>query len=92
MWFVQQVSSEKGEKQDKRIHDQLNSIIKGRGKGWLGVNPGIAATLKGVEVLLKRIDDIFLQVPPAEPTSTGETQDFKGQKRKADNSYVVVLE
>ncbi|KAI4180858.1 MAG: hypothetical protein L6R41_006977 [Letrouitia leprolyta] len=92
MWFVQPLNLERGEKQDERIHDQLGSVIKGRGKGWVGVNPGIAATLGGIEVLVKRIDDIFLQLPPAEPAPTGENQDFKGQKRKADDSDVVVLE
>ncbi|KAL8940601.1 MAG: hypothetical protein Q9211_002196 [Gyalolechia sp. 1 TL-2023] len=92
MWFVRHLGLEKGEEQDRRVRDQLDSIIRGRGESWAGVNPGIAATLNGIEALLKRIDDIFLQVRPAEPTPTSEKQDFKGQKRKADDSDVVVLE
>ncbi|KAL8943443.1 MAG: hypothetical protein Q9216_001081 [Gyalolechia sp. 2 TL-2023] len=92
MWFVEPLSLERGEKQEQGIRDHLDSITRGKGEGWVGVTPGIAATRNGIEALLKRIDGIFLQVPPSEPVPTGESQDFKGQKRKADDSDVVVLE
>lgn len=92
MWFVQHLSLAKGEKQDQRVRGQLDSMIRGSGEGWVGVNPGIAATRNGIEALLRRIDDIFMQVPPAEPAPTGGKHDFKGQKRKPDDSDVVVLE
>ncbi|KAL8721764.1 MAG: hypothetical protein Q9225_001613 [Loekoesia sp. 1 TL-2023] len=92
MWFVQPLSLDADEKQDQRVRDELNSMIKGRGEGWIGVSPGIAATLDGVESVLKKIDDSFQHVPTTEPMSTGEKQDFKGQKRKAEDSDVVVLD
>ncbi|KAL8841930.1 MAG: hypothetical protein Q9170_000710 [Blastenia crenularia] len=92
VWFLQQQSLEKDGKQDQRLQDQLESMIKGRGEGWIGVKPGLVATVNGVEALLKRINDVFQQVRPAEPAPTGEKQDFKGQKRKAEDSDVVVLD
>ncbi|KAL9597382.1 MAG: hypothetical protein Q9219_005191 [cf. Caloplaca sp. 3 TL-2023] len=92
MWFVQQLSPEKTEKENKAIQDQLDSIVKGNGEGWLGVKPGIAVTIGGVEAFLKKVDEIFQQVLPAELASPSEKKDFKGQKRKAEASDVVVLE
>ena len=92
MWFLQQLSLETNEKQDRRVQEQLDSIAKGRGKGWIGVSPGIAATLDGVQALLKTIDDILQHSPPATSASMNEKADFKGQKRKAEDGNVVVLD
>lgn len=96
-WYIQPLTLAKGEKQDQRIQDQLSGLLKGKGEGWDGVQQGIAASPDGVEALLKKIDDIFLHhvpLPAAEqPAKTSKKQDFKGQKRKAeDDAGVVVLD
>ncbi|KAI4121576.1 MAG: hypothetical protein LQ338_006286 [Usnochroma carphineum] len=97
MWFVQPSNLPDGEKRDQRVQDQLDDLLKGTGEGWLGVKQGIAASLVGVEAVLKRIDEISQQHVPTptaeEPAETVKKQDFKGQKRKAeDDAGVVVLD
>lgn len=40
VWFVQETSLPDGERQDQRIREQLDGLIKGRGPGWVGVKQG----------------------------------------------------
>lgn len=99
-WFVQPLALPNGEKRKPLIRDQLDVLLKGRCDDWVGLDRGVAASVEGVEPFLKRIDNIF-QIAPSvtEPTpiaqsvASGEKQDFKGQKRRAeDESAVVVLD
>ncbi|KAI4115855.1 MAG: hypothetical protein LQ345_003621, partial [Seirophora villosa] len=101
-WFVQHSSLSAKGGLDQRLQDQLDSLWKGKGEGWHGVHQGIVASVDGVHAGLQKIDEIFSQhiaPPPAQPrlmagrAETGKKQDFKGQKRKAeDDGDVVVLD
>ncbi|KAL8762381.1 MAG: hypothetical protein Q9184_001595 [Pyrenodesmia sp. 2 TL-2023] len=97
-WFVQPLALPNGERRKPPIQDQLDFLLKDRCEDWVGLGRGVAASVEGVELLLKRIDNIFQVAPsvtePAvvtEPAPSDEKQDFKGQKRKAENESAVVV-
>ncbi|KAL8738750.1 MAG: hypothetical protein Q9181_000505 [Wetmoreana brouardii] len=99
MWFIQEMSLPNTEPQDQRVRDQLAGMLDGSGEGWVGVKPGIAATLAGVESLLQQIDKIFQQVPSGDPADTNsqhatndQNDNRKGIKRKAEDDAVVILD
>ncbi|KAL8975367.1 MAG: hypothetical protein Q9197_000396 [Variospora fuerteventurae] len=101
-WFVQHSGLPAKRGQDRQLHDQLDSLLRGKGEGWNGVHQGIAASMDGVHAVVEKIDEIFSQhvAPPptqsrlaAGPADRCKKQDLKGQKRKAeDDSDVVVLD
>lgn len=97
-WFVQPLALQEGEKRQPPIQDQLDILLKGRCEDWVGLGRGVAASVEGVELLLKRIDDIFQIAPsvtePApvtESTPSDKEQDFKSQERKTENDSAVVV-
>ncbi|KAL8728136.1 MAG: hypothetical protein Q9166_005586 [cf. Caloplaca sp. 2 TL-2023] len=92
MWYLEEAGLPDGRKLDQRVRDQFRSVVKEKGEGWDGVSPGIAATPDGVEVLLKKIDDLVRQVSAMEHAPPSETQNYKAQKRKREDDEVVVLD
>ncbi|KAL8692542.1 MAG: hypothetical protein Q9218_002463 [Villophora microphyllina] len=94
MWFVKAMELPNHEKPEQRINDELSEMINGRGDGWEGVSPGIAATLVGVEALLERIDGLFQHLPlSVDPVAMDEPQRYpQGTKRKAEDDGVITLD
>ncbi|KAL8954020.1 MAG: hypothetical protein Q9222_000142 [Ikaeria aurantiellina] len=93
MWFVQETSLPGGgDEPNQRVEDELSRMIKGRGQGWVGCKPGMAATLTGVEYLLDQIDQLFQHETPQELSGNDEKNEHKSRKRKAEDDLVVVLD
>ncbi|KAL8707515.1 MAG: hypothetical protein Q9220_007457 [cf. Caloplaca sp. 1 TL-2023] len=93
MWFVRETSLPGGgDEPNQRIEDELSRMVDGRGQGWIGCKPGMAATPTGVEHLLDQIDQLFHRVSRVEPSGNDESNDDKGHQRKAEDDLVVVLD
>ncbi|KAL8873267.1 MAG: hypothetical protein Q9174_001236 [Haloplaca sp. 1 TL-2023] len=92
MWYVHETSLPDGQKMESQVRDQIDGLIKGKGEGWLGVRPGMTASLDGVRVLLHKINEIFKSTSTAGPAPAGEDKDYKGTKRKAEDKGVITLD
>ena len=103
-WFLRHLSAPKDEPRNTALESGMKDLLEGKGEGWEGLRTGIAATVQGVEELLKRIDLVFRNArdtTPAEASQvhqddTPKAKEQKKQsplnprKRKAEN--VVVLD
>ncbi|KAI4259607.1 MAG: hypothetical protein LQ352_000675 [Teloschistes flavicans] len=94
MWFVQETKLPDHESLHPQIRNNLSEMIDGSGDGWEGINPGIAATLFGVEALLEKIDGLFQHFPHnADPVATSRPEQYRrGSKRKAEDDSVITLD
>ncbi|KAL8992683.1 MAG: hypothetical protein Q9169_006914 [Polycauliona sp. 2 TL-2023] len=93
MWFVEEATSPDGTNTVSRVHEEFRGLTKAKGKGWMGMSPGIVASLSGVEALLKRMgEEVFQDVPAMEPAPMTDARDYKAQKRKREDDEVVVLD
>ncbi|KAL8638079.1 MAG: hypothetical protein Q9228_004725 [Teloschistes exilis] len=94
MWFVQEIELPGHERLHPQVRDHLSEMIDGRGDGWEGVTPGIAASVDGVEALLEKIDGLFQQIrSSADPVATSRLEQYPmGTKRKAEEDSVITLD
>lgn len=105
-WFVRHLAAPKGEPTNEKVEIGMKELLKGKGEGWLGLKTGIAASVTGVEELLRRIDGVFrsargnstkgapMEVPMDSPKVEEEKKPDPNpknpRKRKAED--VVVLD
>ncbi|KAL8674010.1 MAG: hypothetical protein Q9168_001595 [Polycauliona sp. 1 TL-2023] len=92
MWFLEEASSTDGKKTGSGAHEEYRRLVKERGEGWIGMSPGIVASLSGVEALLQRLDEVFQKLPVMEAAPMSGVKDHKAQKRKREDDDVVVLD
>ncbi|SLM35989.1 Mediator complex, subunit Med14 [Lasallia pustulata] len=79
MWYVQEMPNKEGPR-DEVFAEQIKALFNGHGDGWEGKRTGIAATIDGVEGLLKRIDELVrgakaTEAPDEKGTTNGEGQE-----------------
>ena len=79
MWYVQEVPNKEGPRNEV-LAEQIKALFNGHGDGWEGKRTGIAATIDGVEGLLKRIDELVRgakapEAPDEKGTANGEGQE-----------------
>ena len=84
MWLVPERSIQKVATGNEAFGECLKGVLRGKGDGWRGMTRGgIVADLKGVEILIAKLDEIF--------SMSGHTPgESNPKKRKAEGDVVEI--
>ena len=103
-WFIRNLPAPKDENKDTRLESGMKNLLSGKGEGWQGLRTGIAASVGGVEELLKKVDLVFRdtgldtssgdpenpQPDVPKPKEEKKLSPLNPRKRKAENDVVVL--
>ena len=103
-WYIRHLPGSKDEAKNTALESGMKELLGEKGEGWQGLRTGIAASVQGVEEVLKRLDLVFriarntnpTKVPENAPNDTPKVKEEKkpsaptSRKRKADNDVVVL--
>lgn len=85
MWTIPEASIKNREpiSDTDEWHRALKGVTRGRGEGWRGVKGGIVASLKGIEDVVGKLDDVF-------GSATRVAEESRPGKRKAEGEVVEI--
>ena len=92
-WFVQHLAAQKGEATNEQLEAGMKELLKGRGEGWQGLKSGIAASVEGIEELLRKVDGVSRSARKTVTNGANEENPPdppNPRKRKAEDEVVLL--
>ncbi|MCJ1460285.1 mediator complex subunit [Mycoblastus sanguinarius] len=86
MWHIPESTVKKGDEGDEgdeAFDETLKAVTNGKGEGWIGMNGGVVATIKGVEETVGRLDEVFRK-------RRHVAEESNPRKRKAEGEVVEI--